>query len=183
MHCPYCGHVNSRVLESREDSDNKIRRRRECLNCKHRFTTNERVFPKTEGENVVGHSESKGLKCPHCQTTEHRVLELRGIKNQKVNRRRRECLPLKHRFTTYESFESNPQNTSSSQDISSQSSEKPEYLDISLEIPEGIDPEKIQEIVRQAVLRADAIHRSNGGSGLKVDLAEIFEQVRVGEKR
>ena len=44
MQCPYCQHNNSRVLESRSsEGGQSIRRRRECLECKHRFTTYERV--------------------------------------------------------------------------------------------------------------------------------------------
>jgi len=44
MLCPYCGENESNVLESREAEDGKVtRRRRECVNCKKRFTTYERV--------------------------------------------------------------------------------------------------------------------------------------------
>ncbi|ELR97918.1 transcriptional regulator NrdR [Gloeocapsa sp. PCC 73106] len=44
MQCPSCQHTNSRVLESRSTEGGKsIRRRRECLICKHRFTTYERI--------------------------------------------------------------------------------------------------------------------------------------------
>ena len=43
MQCPYCQHTNSRVLESRSTAGQSIRRRRECLQCKHRFTTYERI--------------------------------------------------------------------------------------------------------------------------------------------
>jgi transcriptional repressor NrdR len=44
MECPYCQHTNSRVLESRSTEGGlSIRRRRECLECKHRFTTYERI--------------------------------------------------------------------------------------------------------------------------------------------
>ncbi len=44
MLCPYCGFDESTVLESREAEDGKVtRRRRECLKCKKRFTTYERV--------------------------------------------------------------------------------------------------------------------------------------------
>jgi transcriptional repressor NrdR len=44
MQCPYCQHPNSRVLESRStEGGQSIRRRRECLQCKHRFTTYERI--------------------------------------------------------------------------------------------------------------------------------------------
>jgi transcriptional repressor NrdR len=44
MLCPYCGFDESNVLESREAEDGKVtRRRRECLKCKKRFTTYERL--------------------------------------------------------------------------------------------------------------------------------------------
>ncbi len=44
MECPYCQFTDSRVLESRStESGQSIRRRRECLKCKHRFTTYERI--------------------------------------------------------------------------------------------------------------------------------------------
>ena len=44
MKCPYCGDEESKVIDSRptEDSE-RIRRRRECLNCHMRFTTYEVV--------------------------------------------------------------------------------------------------------------------------------------------
>ena len=44
MQCPYCQDTDSRVLESRStEAGQSIRRRRECLQCKHRFTTYERL--------------------------------------------------------------------------------------------------------------------------------------------
>ncbi|MGE5657498.1 MAG: transcriptional regulator NrdR [Actinomycetota bacterium] len=44
MQCPFCLCTNSRVLESRSaEAGQSIRRRRECLNCQHRFTTYERI--------------------------------------------------------------------------------------------------------------------------------------------
>jgi transcriptional repressor NrdR len=44
MKCPYCGYLDSQVLESRVGQDNEsVRRRRECLKCTKRFTTYERV--------------------------------------------------------------------------------------------------------------------------------------------
>ena len=44
MNCPYCGDVHSRVIDSR-DVNEGVRRRRQCLACKARFTTYERVQP------------------------------------------------------------------------------------------------------------------------------------------
>ncbi len=44
MKCPYCGFEESKVVDSRHSEDQtSIRRRRECLNCSHRFTTYEMV--------------------------------------------------------------------------------------------------------------------------------------------
>ncbi len=43
MKCPFCGDTESRVVDSRISKDaESIRRRRECLECKKRFTTSER---------------------------------------------------------------------------------------------------------------------------------------------
>jgi transcriptional repressor NrdR len=44
MKCPYCSDVDNKVIDSRMTKEgNTVRRRRECLNCKRRFTTYERV--------------------------------------------------------------------------------------------------------------------------------------------
>lgn len=49
MHCPFCKNPETSVVDSREAREGaEIRRRRECLKCKQRFTTYERadsVFP------------------------------------------------------------------------------------------------------------------------------------------
>lgn len=42
MRCPYCGHSDSKVTDSR-DVEGGIRRRRQCLSCDLRFTTYERI--------------------------------------------------------------------------------------------------------------------------------------------
>jgi transcriptional repressor NrdR len=42
--CPYCGHLDLKVVDSRDsDTGESIRRRRECNDCHKRFTTYERV--------------------------------------------------------------------------------------------------------------------------------------------
>lgn len=42
LKCRYCGHIESKVIDSRPTDENEsIRRRRECLNCGKRFTTYE----------------------------------------------------------------------------------------------------------------------------------------------
>jgi len=44
MMCPFCGHKQDRVIDSRESKEGDlIRRRRECLKCSRRFTTYERI--------------------------------------------------------------------------------------------------------------------------------------------
>lgn len=44
MKCAYCGHLESKVVDSRQTEDGtKIRRRRECLKCGSRFTTYEEI--------------------------------------------------------------------------------------------------------------------------------------------
>jgi transcriptional repressor NrdR len=44
VRCPYCGHHDLKVVDSRDSEVGEaIRRRRECLNCGQRFTTYERI--------------------------------------------------------------------------------------------------------------------------------------------
>lgn len=44
MRCPFCGHPEDKVVDSRESKEGEaIRRRRECLACEKRFTTYERI--------------------------------------------------------------------------------------------------------------------------------------------
>ena len=48
MRCPKCGHTEDKVIDSRASREgNTIRRRRECLQCAHRFTTYEQVEKET----------------------------------------------------------------------------------------------------------------------------------------
>ena len=56
MRCPSCGHLESKVVDSRPSDDGAaIRRRRECLACHHRFTTYERL-----GDNPLLVTKSDG---------------------------------------------------------------------------------------------------------------------------
>jgi transcriptional repressor NrdR len=44
MKCPFCEHLQDKVVDSRESKDgDAIRRRRQCLKCKRRFTSYERI--------------------------------------------------------------------------------------------------------------------------------------------
>jgi transcriptional repressor NrdR len=45
MKCPFCGHLDDRVLDTRiQKEGSNIRRRRECLKCKGRYSTQENVL-------------------------------------------------------------------------------------------------------------------------------------------
>src|SRR5512147_1900693 len=44
MKCPFCGHLHDKVDDSRESKEgDAIRRRRQCLKCRRRFTSYERI--------------------------------------------------------------------------------------------------------------------------------------------
>ncbi|MBI5055905.1 MAG: transcriptional repressor NrdR [Nitrospirae bacterium] len=50
MKCPFCGHIEDKVIDSRQSKDgDSIRRRRECLKCEGRFTSYEKI------ENILPH--------------------------------------------------------------------------------------------------------------------------------
>lgn len=43
MLCPFCHYDETRVIDSRASAENAVRRRRECLKCRRRFTTYEKA--------------------------------------------------------------------------------------------------------------------------------------------
>lgn len=73
MKCPYCGHPDTRVIDSRPAEDNNaIRRRRSCDECGKRFTTYEKVetiplivIKKTITENSMTDLRLKPEFCGH----------------------------------------------------------------------------------------------------------------------
>ena len=86
MICPDCGKLEDKVVETRENKDGKyIRRRRECLNCRKRYTTYEKVenipllIKKKDGRREEFDIEKirKGI---------HRAIEKRSISYKKVER-------------------------------------------------------------------------------------------------
>jgi transcriptional repressor NrdR len=59
MKCPFCGHIEDKVIDSRQSKDGDIiRRRRECLKCDGRFTSYERI------ENILPHVIKKDNRRP-----------------------------------------------------------------------------------------------------------------------
>ena len=47
MRCPYCGAEDSKVIDTTHDAKGGVRRRRECLQCRERFSTYERPVQAT----------------------------------------------------------------------------------------------------------------------------------------
>ncbi|MCK6597305.1 MAG: transcriptional regulator NrdR [Bdellovibrionaceae bacterium] len=86
MKCPYCGHNDDRVLDTRVQKDGSIRRRRECLECKARFSTVETLmlnFPliiKKDGrrENYSKEKILKGLQAA-CQKRPVSLSQLESV--------------------------------------------------------------------------------------------------------
>ena len=62
MRCPKCGSRDDKVIDSRQSRDSSsIRRRRECLKCKYRFTTYEEIERSDHGRRQAeGGAEASG---------------------------------------------------------------------------------------------------------------------------
>ncbi len=87
MHCPICHHPDTKVIDSRLLLEgDSIRRRRQCSDCSHRFTTYERFQPqlpmliKSDGrrENFDPEKIMRGLK-KACQKRPIAVSQLEGV--------------------------------------------------------------------------------------------------------
>ena len=60
MRCPFCGHLETQVVETRDsDEGDTIRRRRKCGGCDKRFTTYERAEIELDAREI--RDESHGL--------------------------------------------------------------------------------------------------------------------------
>ena len=83
MKCPYCNEKEDRVLDTRE-SNELIRRRRECLKCEKRFTTYERVLLNLRVIKKDGRRESferNKLKTGILKACEKRPISEESIEN------------------------------------------------------------------------------------------------------
>jgi len=83
MDCPYCSSQNSKVTDKRKSPEG-IRRRRECLKCKKRFTTYEKI---SKGElYVIKKSKKKELfDIKKIQNGIEKACEKRPIPIEKMN--------------------------------------------------------------------------------------------------
>jgi len=82
MRCPFCSGTKIRVLDKRSSDDVTIRRRRECLKCKKRFTTYEKIDMDLAVQKRDGRRESfdrNKLKSGITKACEKRPISLRMI--------------------------------------------------------------------------------------------------------
>ena len=99
MKCPFCGHINDKVVDSRESKEGEsIRRRRECLKCERRFTSYERI---DEIPYMVVKKDGRREKFERQKVLAGvlRACEKRPISMGKMEQLVNEVESLPHRFT------------------------------------------------------------------------------------
>lgn len=84
MKCPECGCEESKVIDSRP-TDNKVRRRRECINCATRFTTYEIIeevpLMVIKKDHTIEPFDREKLVERICRATVKRPVTLEAIEN------------------------------------------------------------------------------------------------------
>lgn len=84
MNCPYCEHTKSRVTDKRSSPEG-IRRRRECLKCKKRFTTYEKVERK--GIYIIKKDDRREkFERNKLESGIEKAFEKRPISKEKINK-------------------------------------------------------------------------------------------------
>ena len=84
MYCPYCSHKESKVTDKRESPEG-IRRRRECLKCKKRFTT----YEKASVEDIYVIKKDNRREKFNREKLEngiHRAFEKRPVEKNKIDK-------------------------------------------------------------------------------------------------
>ncbi len=90
MKCPYCAHLESKVVDSRPaDEGSSIRRRRECLSCRKRFTTYEimeslplMVIKRDGSRQSFDKNKLLGSMLKACEKRSVSISTLEGIANE-----------------------------------------------------------------------------------------------------
>ena len=85
MHCIFCGHNDSKVVDSRYLKDTSIRRRRECLQCGKRFTTYETVET-TQVLVIKTNGEREPFKSAKLKNGIIKACEKRPVSMQQIER-------------------------------------------------------------------------------------------------
>ncbi len=83
MNCPYCGYKESKVTDKRTSPDG-IRRRRECLKCKKRFTTYERI-ERTDLYVIKKDGRREKFDIKKLEAGIEKALEKRPVPQDKIN--------------------------------------------------------------------------------------------------
>ncbi len=83
MNCPYCANKESKVTDKRTSPDG-IRRRRECLKCKKRFTTYERI-ERTDLYVIKKDGRREKFDIKKLEAGIERALEKRPVPQDKIN--------------------------------------------------------------------------------------------------
>src|SRR5205809_7732121 len=79
MKCPFCGHTEDRVVDSRVGREGEfIRRRRECLKCRRRYTTYEYI------EDVLPHVVKRDGRREPFDRQKHRASNLKSCEKRSV---------------------------------------------------------------------------------------------------
>ena len=86
MVCPFCGHIDTRVVDSRDTNDRKaIRRRRECEKCQARFSTYEEM--EIMRLTVIKRDGSKqDYNRRKIEIGFHKALEKRPVSEEKISK-------------------------------------------------------------------------------------------------
>ena len=83
MNCPYCSHKESKVTDKRASPEG-IRRRRECLKCKKRFTTYERI-EKSDLYIIKKDGRREKFERHKLETGINKAFEKRPVAKEKIN--------------------------------------------------------------------------------------------------
>ncbi len=84
MECPYCSHSELKVTDKR-DSPDGIRRRRECLKCKKRFTTYEKIS-RNDIYIIKKNGQREVFSQDKLSTGIYRAFEKRPISKEKIDK-------------------------------------------------------------------------------------------------
>lgn len=84
LNCPYCGDTEFKVTDKRSSPEG-IRRRRECLKCKKRFTTYERI-EKAELYVIKKDGRREKFEINKLSAGIHRAFEKRPVAKEKIDK-------------------------------------------------------------------------------------------------
>ena len=90
MHCPYCSHQDTKVIDSRLVADGgQVRRRRECIECGERYTTFETaelMMPKIiKGDGTRQPFDDAKLKSGILRAVEKRPVSVESVEESIIN--------------------------------------------------------------------------------------------------